>query len=134
MVSRIWGLGAFSLICVLAIGCGSGGPTLGTVTGQVTLDGKPLPNALVTFMPEGEGGAATGARQALLAVGVEGAIEVAGFTVHVDVERIEGCSALTERVAHDRPRVAEEFGITGPVSFCPGRSPWSLDRHRASSA
>ena len=31
-------------------GCGSSGPQLGTVTGTVTLDGKPVPNALVTFI------------------------------------------------------------------------------------
>ena len=31
-------------------GCG-GGPTLATVSGRVTLDGKPLANAAVTFIP-----------------------------------------------------------------------------------
>jgi hypothetical protein len=38
--------------CVLS-GCG---PEYATVTGRVTLDGEPLPNATVSFMPEDEGG------------------------------------------------------------------------------
>jgi hypothetical protein len=41
-------------------GCDSGGPALGTVTGKVTLDGKPLPNTAVTFIPAGGGGTASG--------------------------------------------------------------------------
>ena len=31
-------------------GCGSSGPQLGAVTGTVTLDGKPVPDATVTFV------------------------------------------------------------------------------------
>jgi len=34
-------------------GCFRGGPELGTVTGIVTLDGKPLADAQVTFQPKG---------------------------------------------------------------------------------
>lgn len=33
-------------------GCGGGGPKLGSVSGTVTLDGKPLPEAEVVFQPE----------------------------------------------------------------------------------
>jgi hypothetical protein len=45
-----------ALACLLlAEGCGSGAPAdqpeLGEVTGVVTLDGKPLPNVIVTFNP-----------------------------------------------------------------------------------
>lgn len=45
------------IFCLLAIGlCGCGGgsdsPPLGTVSGVVTLDDKPLANAEVTFQPE----------------------------------------------------------------------------------
>lgn len=38
----------------LASGCGRGdaGPELAPVSGTVTLDGKPLPGAIVTFFPE----------------------------------------------------------------------------------
>lgn len=40
-----------SIACMLCVtGCGSSGPTLGTVTGTVTLDGKPVSQALVTFI------------------------------------------------------------------------------------
>jgi hypothetical protein len=39
-------------------GCGSG--KLGTVTGTVTADGKPLANAMVTFSPEPAGRASSG--------------------------------------------------------------------------
>lgn len=53
-----------SLACLTLSGCGSGGPSLGSVTGQVTMDGKPLPNVLVTFVPEGGGRAATGTTNA----------------------------------------------------------------------
>lgn len=41
--------------------CGCGGPgNVGTVTGTVTLDGQPLPDALVTFTPTGEGSPSAG--------------------------------------------------------------------------
>ncbi len=40
-------------VCWAGWGCGSGdGPKVGKVSGKVTLDGKPLAGALVTFMPE----------------------------------------------------------------------------------
>lgn len=38
------------------VGCGDGGPELVAVSGKVTLDGKPVPNAIVTFNPTGAGG------------------------------------------------------------------------------
>lgn len=37
-------------------GCGEGGPHLVAVKGKVTLDGKPVPSAIVTFNPTGAGG------------------------------------------------------------------------------
>ena len=40
-----------ALFC--ALGCG--GEKVASVSGTVTLDGKPLPNAAVTFQPVGEG-------------------------------------------------------------------------------
>ena len=51
---------AITLLAISALGCSSGGPALGKVTGLVTLDGKPQPNVSVTFMPGGEGGSASG--------------------------------------------------------------------------
>jgi hypothetical protein len=46
---------ALPLLCsvCLAAGCG-GGRELGTVSGRITLDGKPLPDARVNFQPTGE--------------------------------------------------------------------------------
>ncbi len=45
----------FALAICLAlcafVGCGSDGPELAEVTGTVTVDGKPVPNAVLTFIP-----------------------------------------------------------------------------------
>ena len=45
------------------IGCSSGGPEIAQVSGRVTMDGKPLANASVVFIPENgrPAGAATDA-------------------------------------------------------------------------
>jgi hypothetical protein len=54
---RILRWAVLSVVCTL-LGCG--GPQFGNVSGQVTLDGKPLPDIAVRF--EDEGGSATIAR------------------------------------------------------------------------
>jgi hypothetical protein len=41
-----------SLAVLACLGCGSDGPDIATVEGTVTLDGKPLQNASVVFVPE----------------------------------------------------------------------------------
>lgn len=47
----------FSGLIVPALsGCGSNGPPLGAVTGRVTLDGKPLSGAVLTFISQSEKG------------------------------------------------------------------------------
>jgi hypothetical protein len=46
-----------TLLCLVCVGCGESGPPLGSVEGTVSMDGKPLPNVLVTFSPTAEGGA-----------------------------------------------------------------------------
>jgi hypothetical protein len=53
---------SFGLVLGLAAlaGCEGGGPALGTVTGTVSMDGKPLANTAVTFIPQGGGGTASG--------------------------------------------------------------------------
>src|SRR5690554_4043220 len=49
----------FPLLLVTVAGCG--GSDLPTVTGRVTLDGAPLPNAFVEFVPtEGQGSTSSG--------------------------------------------------------------------------
>lgn len=45
-----------TLMVMATVGCGPGGPPLANVTGTVTLDGKPVPNALVTFNSMAENG------------------------------------------------------------------------------
>jgi hypothetical protein len=50
---------AAGLLALACLGC-SQGPPLGSVTGTVTLDGKPLGNVLVTFNPNEGGGSSTG--------------------------------------------------------------------------
>jgi hypothetical protein len=40
------------LAACLLLGCSSGGPDIAYVSGRVTMDGKPLPNATVVFVPE----------------------------------------------------------------------------------
>ena len=50
---------AFAAVCVAGYGC-SRGSGMGSVSGVVTMDGKPLPNVVVTFVPMEGGRAATG--------------------------------------------------------------------------
>lgn len=50
-----------SVGCLFLVGCGSGGPELGEVSGQVTMDDQPVPNAVVTFTPVDGGRPSTGA-------------------------------------------------------------------------
>lgn len=45
---------------LFCVGCSGGG--MGKVTGTVKGDGKPIPNAIVTFYPQGEGGRASAGR------------------------------------------------------------------------
>jgi hypothetical protein len=50
-ISRLL-LAVVGILCLIAAGCFGGGPTLGSVTGKVTLDGNPLEGAIVEFEPE----------------------------------------------------------------------------------
>jgi hypothetical protein len=54
------------LFAVLALvhGCGSNNPETMEVTGTVTLDGKPVPDAIVTFLPQDGRRSATGSTDA----------------------------------------------------------------------
>lgn len=52
-----------AVLCLVA-GCSDSGPPVGIVTGTVTLDGEPLPNAEVSFEPLfPEGSSSTSARR-----------------------------------------------------------------------
>jgi hypothetical protein len=56
LIPRCFGfrIGAFALtmLALFSAGCGPGGPEIAYVTGRVTMDGKPLANATVVFIPE----------------------------------------------------------------------------------
>jgi hypothetical protein len=46
-----WFVGLLFLVAT-CLGCGESGPEIASVEGKVTLDGQPLPNAAVVFIPE----------------------------------------------------------------------------------
>jgi len=50
------GFPALAIVVCAIGGCGSSGPEVGEVTGTVTLDGKPLPNATLTFKSQAPNG------------------------------------------------------------------------------
>src|SRR5690606_15898237 len=58
--------------------------------------------------PAADRGAAAAAGQSFAAVGVQGAVEVAGFPVDVDVQAVEAGAAHRESGVHDVPDVSEE--------------------------
>jgi hypothetical protein len=67
------------LLAVALCGCGGSGIDVGSVEGVVTLDGKPLPNAVVTFTPKAGGPSGVGRTDAqgkyqLLTVNESGAV------------------------------------------------------------
>lgn len=49
-----------ALLASTILGCGQRGPKMGSIKGKVTLDGKPIAQAVVTFMPEEGGPASSG--------------------------------------------------------------------------
>ena len=52
-----WYSRAAIVVVLFLTGCGDG---LSAISGKVTMDGKPLPNAIVTFVPAEGGSSATG--------------------------------------------------------------------------
>lgn len=52
MFCKTFPLAGLLLLAVTCWGCGPGGPEIASVEGTVTMDGKPLPNAAVVFIPE----------------------------------------------------------------------------------
>src|SRR5262249_47543041 len=59
------GLGLSVMFGLLALGCDSGGPTMGRVSGTITYQGKPIPKGTVTFVAtDGKNPNATGTIQA----------------------------------------------------------------------
>ena len=59
-MSRLLVVGSVCMaLCLMGTGCNKGGQELGQVKGKVTLDGNPLPNAIITFTPESGSGVST---------------------------------------------------------------------------
>lgn len=49
---KMWRCAAAAVAAGLLLGCGESGPKLAPVTGTVTLNGKPLEGAVVSFQPD----------------------------------------------------------------------------------
>lgn len=50
-----WTTFCLGMLALTATGCGKPDVELGTVTGVVTMEGEPLPDAIVRFLPTAEG-------------------------------------------------------------------------------
>ena len=122
-----------SLLSLLATGCGSG-YSLGTVTGTVTLDGKPLPQATVTFS-RGQGRMSVGTtdeqgRYKLLYTvnqqGAEPGTHTVRITAQIDAVSGEGDLAAVEgRKELLPPRYHDRTELTAEVK--PGRNTIDFD-------
>lgn len=53
MLKSVVGVGFLMIALMLQVGCGPSGPDIARVQGTVTMDGKPLPNAIIMFVPVG---------------------------------------------------------------------------------
>ena len=98
------------LLAAALAGCGGGGELdVGEVQGVVTLDGKPLPNAVVTFVPKAGGPSGVGKTDAegkyqLLTVNERGAV----IGEHmVSIVCVPETPAAAESYSSDDPRYAE---------------------------
>jgi len=91
-VPRPWWVAAAAVVAVtgaLAAGCSRPEPpALGDVEGLVTLDGRPLPAALVLFTPAGRGRTAQGVTDALGRYRLRYLRDIPGANVDVHTVRI----------------------------------------------
>ena len=93
---------------LLTVGCGDSGPPVVPVSGKVTLDGKPLSGASVTFVPAGEaagtfgGSATTDGEGAYTLLNTKGAKGVSPGDYRVTVSKAE----------LKNPALAESGGIS----------------------
>ena len=121
---------ACCFVCLVVIGCGPGGPELGTVTGKVTLDGKPVTNGLVTFAPVAKGGASIGKTDAngqyeLLFVDRKGAL----LGQHkVTVTTVQEAAAVTLMRSDSPEYMKQAASATTRAPIIRQRS-WSRFRH-----
>jgi hypothetical protein len=89
-------IAAFGVVALLA-GCSESGPELLQARGTVTLDGKPVPNALVTFAPKDGTGSPS-----------NGLTDAAGqYTLRFNRDR-EGVLPGTHRVTIETAKVSPD--------------------------
>ena len=111
----------FSLLS-FAAGCGrDGGPPLAPVNGKVTLYGKPYPNAIVSFTPEGGGPAATSSTDQngdyeLWSAGKKGAA-IGKHKVSVTTIKEPVKTTSFSDVRSDDPRYAAEIAAGGAAAY-----------------
>lgn len=92
-------------------GCGGGGSNLVPVTGRVTYQGKPLANATVTFIPQGDGslGVASTGEDGTFTIETGGESGVAPGMCSVTVTKVEssggGQAALEKMSDADRQKM-----------------------------
>lgn len=108
---------ALPLILVVA-GCGSDGPELADVTGTVTLDGKPVPGAVLTFIPT-SGSTSYGKTDAsgkytLMFTDTKYGAMIGSYKVEIEVKRIPP-DEIAEMKAEGQ-QVATEF-VTIPKKY-----------------
>ncbi|HVJ84208.1 MAG TPA: hypothetical protein VM452_01120, partial [Caulifigura sp.] len=96
-------------------GCGSDGPPLGAVTGRVTLDGKPLSGAVLTFISQSEkgspsyGGTDDQGRYSLMFTNTKSGAMVGEHLVEIETTKVSAAEAkelVAQGMAAPAPYVA----------------------------
>ncbi len=107
----------FALIVAPAFsGCGTDGPPLGAVTGRVTLDGKPLSGAVLTFISQSEkgspsyGGTDDQGRYSLMFTNTKSGALVGDHLVEIETTKVSTAEAR-ELVAQGMPAPAPYVAI-----------------------
>lgn len=110
------------LVLLFNFGCGGGdnGPPLGTVTGKVTLYGKPYTKGLVTFTPDGGGPSATSQTDGdgdfeLWTNGRKGAVVGTHRVSVVTIKEVVKSAPVAATSSNDPAYEAQVFG--GPAAY-----------------
>ena len=106
----------FRITCLIAtlIFAGCGGPKMSSVQGQVLLDGKPLAQAAIQFVPQGSGRIATGQTDA------------GGRFVMSTLEPRDGVLSGTYKVTISPPRDEvdkTQYGNSADAMNAPAKAP-----------
>ena len=117
----IWRFAAAAIL-LFGAGCSSGGPEIAHVSGRITMDGKPLANASVVFIPEDgrPAGARTDAEGNYVlnfAEGRRGAIpgkNAVRITTQRETEKDENGKTV---VAGSRETIPMEYNAASTLSF-----------------